>query len=159
MIFQALYVDKLDEVISRDFYEQKNSEWRLDQDKILRKIDKHQNANQSYLDEGVRLLELSQNAVRLYEKQEMREKRRILNFVLSNSIWKNGRLYPNYRQPFDMLAETNLAYQKEKAVSPQKNGLFDIWLPLVDALRNQFSAPSKEMIYSCESIQEVLTLL
>jgi site-specific DNA recombinase len=103
--------------------------------KILRKIDKHQNANQSYLDEGVRLLELSQNAVRLYEKQEMREKRRILNFVLSNSIWKNGRLYPNYRQPFDMLAETNLAYQKEKAVSPQKNGLFDIWLPETDSNR------------------------
>jgi len=81
------------------------------------------------LDEEVKLLELAQRAVQLFEKQDMQEKRWILNFVFSNSIWKDGRLHPTYRQPFDMLAETNLAYQKEKAVSRTENGLFDIWLP------------------------------
>jgi hypothetical protein len=59
----------------------------------------------------------------------MSEKRRLLNFVLSNSSWKDGRLIPGYRKPFDLLAVTNLAYQKEKALSPAKDGLFDIWLP------------------------------
>jgi site-specific DNA recombinase len=65
----------------------------------------------------------------------MKEKRRILNFVLSNSIWKDGRLYPNYRQPFDILAETNTAYQNKKAVSPMENGDFEIWLPSTDSNR------------------------
>jgi len=34
-----------------------------------------------------------------------------------------------YGKPFDSLAVTNAAYQKEKAISPQKDDLFDIWLP------------------------------
>jgi len=38
----------------------KNSDWRADQAKILQKIEKHQNANCSYLEEGVLLLELAQ---------------------------------------------------------------------------------------------------
>jgi site-specific DNA recombinase len=51
------------------------------------------------MDEGVRLLELTQKAASLYEKQEMGEKRPLLNFVFSNSTWKGGRT-PNYHQPF-----------------------------------------------------------
>jgi len=59
----------------------------------------------------------------------MTEKRRLLNFVCSNSIWKDGKLIPNYRKPFDLLAVTNVAYQKEKATFPSKSDLLDIWLP------------------------------
>jgi len=131
----GMYVDKLDGRITGDYYDRKSMEWRAEQDGILRKIEKHQNANHAYLDEGIRVLELSQRAVILYEKQEMREKRRLLNFVFSNSVWKDGQLYPNYRKPFDMIASANIAYQKEKAVSPQKNDLFEIWLPGTDSNR------------------------
>ena len=40
-------------------------------------------ANKCYMDEGVRLLELARNAQSLFAKQEPREKRRLLNFLLS----------------------------------------------------------------------------
>jgi hypothetical protein len=82
---------------------------------VSRKIEKHRNANCSYMDEGVRLLELAQKAASLYERQEMLEKRRLLSFVFSNWTWRGGRLTPNYRQPFDMLAVANMAHQKQKA--------------------------------------------
>jgi hypothetical protein len=59
-----------------------------------------------YLDEGVRLLELGQSAQRLLAKQAPNEQRCLLNFVLSNSIWKNGELSVTFRQPFDLIAET-----------------------------------------------------
>jgi len=73
----------------------------------------------------------------LYEKQEMQEKRRLLNFLCSNSTWKEGRLYPKHQKPFDMLAVTNVAYQKKKAASPKKkSGHFDIWLPRTDSWNN-----------------------
>ena len=125
---EAMYIDKLDGQISQEFYEAKTREWRREQEGILTKIEKHQNADQSYLDEGIRLLELAQRAAILYEKQDMKEKRRLLNFVCSNSIWKDGKLTPNYRKPFDLLAVTNAAYQKEKATFPSKSDHFDIWL-------------------------------
>jgi site-specific DNA recombinase len=95
----------------------------------LRFFGRSKNIKMLYIEEGVRLLELTQKAVDLYEKQEMMEKRRILDFVLSNCLWKDGALIPNYRKPFDMLALTNTTYQKKKTASHSKSGLFEIWLP------------------------------
>ena len=51
-------LNNLDGHITQEFYDQKSMEWRIEQDKILEKIEKHQNANRSYLDEGIKLLEL-----------------------------------------------------------------------------------------------------
>jgi site-specific DNA recombinase len=133
----ALYEDKLDRNIDQAFYERKNSTWKKEQDELLRKIERLQTASRSYLDEGIKLLELAQRAVILYEKQTEQEKRRIINFVCSNSTWKDGKLVPKYRQPFDILAERNSAYQKEMAFSPKKKGHFDIWLPGTDSNRRQ----------------------
>ena len=129
----AMYVDKLESKISEAFFTRKSEEWGAEQGDILRRIEQHQGANRSYFEEGTRLLELAQEAVTLYEKQEMEEKRRLLNFVFSNSTWKDSKLIPAYRKPFDLLAVTNTAYRKEKAVSPKKDGLFEIWLPGQDS--------------------------
>ena len=108
-------------------------EWSTEQNAILEKIAHHQNANRSYLDEGVKLLELSQKAVKLYEQQPMAEKRQILNFVCSNSVWKDGRLYPKYRQPFEILAVTNREYQQKKAAFASEHDLRSVWLPGPDS--------------------------
>ena len=51
----AMYVDKLDGQIDADFFDRKAGEWRDEQSRCLRDIERHQNANQSYLDEGVQL--------------------------------------------------------------------------------------------------------
>ena len=125
----GMYLDKLDGVVTQDFYDKKSKEWREEQADIIRKIESHQGANESYLEEGVRILELSQRVVTLYDRQEMREKRRIVEIVFSNSIWKGGELHPNYRKPFDILAVTNSDYRHKKAVSKTENSNFDIWLP------------------------------
>jgi site-specific DNA recombinase len=58
----------------------------------LREIERHQKADQSYMDEGVQLLELARNAKRLFGRQEAREKRRLLYFVLSNCTWEQGEV-------------------------------------------------------------------
>ena len=98
--------------------------FRTDQAALLRQIEQHQHANQSYLDAGVHLLELAQKAVVLYDKQpDMREKRKLLDFVCSNSPWKDGKLIPTYRKPFDMLAVTNISHQKTKAASSAESSL------------------------------------
>ncbi len=51
----------------------------------------------------------------------------------SNSTWKDCKLTPVYRKPFDLLALANMAYQKGKAVSSKKDGLFEDWLPGQDS--------------------------
>ena len=131
----AMYEDKLDGRIDQAFYDRKSAAWKMEQDELLRKIEHHQNASRSYKDEGVKLFELAQQAVMLYEKQNGQKKRQLINFLCSNSIWKDEKLHPNYRQPFDILVENNIVYQKEKANFPQKNDLFNFWLPSTDLNR------------------------
>ncbi len=36
--------------------------------------------------------------------ENVSEERRLLDFVLSNSIWGNGELTVEFRQPFDLIA-------------------------------------------------------
>lgn len=123
------YDDKLDGVIDSITFAQKSEEWRVEQDRLLRCIAEHQQANRSYMEEGVGLLELANRAVELFENQEPREKPRLLDFVLSNCTWKDGKLTVEFRQPFDMLAVTNEAHQKGKAAGLASNGLSEQWLP------------------------------
>jgi site-specific DNA recombinase len=130
---EAIYVDKLDGRIDGAFYDRMSTGWRAEQARCLREIERHQAANKSYMDEGVQLLELAQNAQRLFEKQESREKRRLLNFVVSNCTWQRGQLSITFHQPFDILAETALAHEERKAVDDVANGFSQIWLPGPDS--------------------------
>jgi site-specific DNA recombinase len=124
----AAYVDKLDGTIDAAFYERIAAEWQAEQDRCLRDIDRHQGADRSYLEEGVRLIELAQNAQRLFEKQDSHEKRRLLNFLVSNSYWRGGELTVKLQQPFDLIAETTAAEAKRKAAGEVSNGLSVNWL-------------------------------
>ena len=123
----AMYVDKLDGKISQEFFDQKFDAWRMEQLEIQRKIDKHKNSNFAYLENGIKILELAQRATELYEKQEMQEKRKLLNYVFSNSTWKHGMLHPNYRQPFDLIVLTQAEHKKKIAVPNENAAISDIW--------------------------------
>jgi len=136
----AAYVDKLDGAIDAAFYEKMAAEWQAEQDRCLRDIERHQGAERSYLEEGVRLIELAQNAQRLFEKQDSREKRRLLNFLVSNSSWMDGKLTVTLRQPFDLIAETTAIEANRKAAGDVSNDLSVIWLSWPDS--NQRSSAS-----------------
>ena len=110
----AMYIDKLDDKIDGDFFDKMAGQWREAQTRCLRDIERHLEAEQSYMDEGVRILELARNAQSLFERQPAREKRRLLNFLLSNCTWEDGEVVANFRQPFDLLAETNTAVARLK---------------------------------------------
>jgi DNA invertase Pin-like site-specific DNA recombinase len=124
----AMYVDKLDGVVDTAFFEKMSTQWRDEQNRCLREIERHQSADQSYMEEGVQLLELARNAQKLFEQQEPREKRRLLNFVLSNCTWEDGQVVANFRQPFDLLAETTAIAMQTAANETTKSAKTEIWL-------------------------------
>jgi site-specific DNA recombinase len=129
----GMYLDKLDGRVDTAFFDRKSSEWRREQDQLLLSIHEHQTANQTYLEEGVRLLELAQRAHDLFRKQEPREKRRLLNFLLSNCSWKDDRLTPVFRQPFDMLIHANFESHQQRPACQTSNSNIEIWLPGLDS--------------------------
>ena len=117
-----MYVDKLDGKVDQAFFDRKAAEWREEQGRLLRTIGKHQAANQVYLDEGVQLLELSQKAYDLFVKQEPREQRRLLDFLLSNCTWKDSQLSVTFRQPFDLISDASKTLKRETASGIDTDG-------------------------------------
>ena len=124
----AMYVDKLDGRIDAASFDRMAAAWRSEQAECLRLIEQHQTANQSYMAEGIRLLELARNARRLFEKQEAREKRRLLDFLVSNCSWKDNRLTAEFRQPFSLLADTAMSAATAGAADESDSAKSEIWL-------------------------------
>ncbi|CAG0948775.1 hypothetical protein RHIZO_00055 [Rhizobiaceae bacterium] len=75
----AMYLDKLDGRIDNAFYDRMLAQWRTEQTRLLREIERHGSAEESYMEDGIRLLELARNASRLFVKQPAHEKKRLLN--------------------------------------------------------------------------------
>jgi site-specific DNA recombinase len=125
----TMYVDRLDGRVDAAFFDKMAAEWRAEQSRCRREIDRHQEADKSYMDEGAQILELARNAQQLFERQEPRQKRRLLNFVLSNCTWEDGEVVATFREPFDLLAETT-AMAARSVVSEIPNlTKSEIWLP------------------------------
>jgi site-specific DNA recombinase len=129
----AMYLDRLDGRIDTAFFDRKASEWRSDQARLAREIEEHRESDQTYISEGVGLLELASKAHRLFFVQSPGEKRRLLNFVLSNCNWKNGTLTVTFRQPFDMLSDTVKSQNKPVACVLPLRCDFEKWLPGLDS--------------------------
>jgi site-specific DNA recombinase len=123
----AMYMDKLDGRIDNEFFDRKAAEFRAEQCRLMRDIEAHRTANRSYIEEGVRLLELAERAHRLFDSQPPGEKRKLLDFVLSNCRWKGGKLEADYRQPFDLIASAALADRQLNSGGNAANGDFDNW--------------------------------
>ena len=129
MALDTLYDDRLEHRIDLAFFERQSRRLQDDQSAIRRHIESHQTATESFMESGVRIIELSQRLHSMFVKQPAHEKRRLLDFVVSNCSWKDGLLTPTFRQPFDMLAVAvakNLASETVSEVPSAKN---ENWLP------------------------------
>jgi hypothetical protein len=131
----AMYDDKLDGRIAIDYFDIKAAEMRAAQTAIMRDLAAHQTANCNYIEEGVQLLELAHLAPVLFESQPPMEKRKLLNFVLSNWTWKAGEL-PKYRQPFDVLAVAVASEQQQIGWEVAEKANFENWLLRYDSNYN-----------------------
>ncbi len=112
----GMYLDKLDGPITVAFFDRKATEWRRQQSAILSSIEEHQQANQTYLDDGVRILELAGRAHDLFLRLDPKEKRRLLSLLVANSTWQEGRLSVAFRAPFDIILGGALRAETSKRV-------------------------------------------
>jgi hypothetical protein len=61
------------------------------------------------------------------------EQRQLLNFVFSNSTWKNGTLTPVFRQPFDLIVKTTAVAKHEKGGEALNLPGHPVWLGHLDS--------------------------
>ena len=130
--------------VGERFYEQKSVAWREEQKDLLQRLEKYQDASQSYMDEGIALMEPAQRAADLFAEQTAIEKRRLLEFVLSNSFWAHGTLTPEFRQPFDMLADMATVGAQKMATAELTSSHHQEEFRLLDTFRTFLHSPTLE---------------
>ena len=133
-----MYLDKLDGEITGEFYREHKQKSEREIEQVSRQIEAHDAANLSYLDAGVNLIELAGKAGELYARQTLPEKRRLLELFVSNSVYEDGSLTANFREPFDYIAEINTAYVEQTARKNRKKTQTEIWLPTLDSFRTKY---------------------
>jgi len=84
----------------------------------------------------------------VFVAQPAKEKRSLLNFVLSNSTWPQGKLSVEFKESFDVLAQTVEAATRVEATEGAASARNEVWL---GGLGNDPSRKSAEI--SNESTQ------
>jgi site-specific DNA recombinase len=100
---REIYLDKLDGEIEAAFYKLSTQEWRDEQSEILEKLKRHQKADENYIDQGIRLLDLTQRASTLFSDRTEAEKRELIRFIMPDSILESGTIRPIFKPPFDII--------------------------------------------------------
>jgi len=100
-----VYVDKLDGIIDADTYSRNARQWQEDLRAHRRAMSRHDEAKRSYLEEGLVILSLAQEAPELFEAATRDEKRELLGHLVSNSTWAAERLTVEWRKPYVFLVE------------------------------------------------------
>lgn len=107
------------------------------------------------MDEGGQILELARNAQQLFKRQAPREKRRLLNFLLSNCSWENGEVRATFRQPFDLLADTTAMLARHEAGDGANSAKRESWLPFLNTYRTMCMAPTEGFRRILETVQSL----
>jgi hypothetical protein len=100
-----LYEDKLDGIITKQFFEEKNRLWSKEQQDIFSLVEKHKEANANYFEQGIKILELTQKLYSAYLQENSNKKGQLVNLLLSNCTLNDGNLYPVYKKPFNLLVK------------------------------------------------------
>ncbi len=69
----------------------------------------------------------------------------IRDHLTSNSVWKDGQIYPNYREPFAAIALMRAEAETKQAVSCEENGLRLVGRDFIASFRNFCLDPPVEM--------------
>jgi site-specific DNA recombinase len=99
----TLYEDRLNKIITPEFYQNKFAECASEVEDLNDKISLYTKANINFYVFGTKILELAQKADILYENANPDEKQELLNFLLSNSKLRDGKMLISYKKPFDRI--------------------------------------------------------
>jgi hypothetical protein len=86
-----MYEDKLDGRITPEQFDRKAKDTRSKQQALRTKISEHQ-TNGSDLRAGFNMMRLTSIACREFQRQNARERRKLLELVVGGAVWKEGQL-------------------------------------------------------------------
>ncbi len=100
-----IYLDKLDGIISEQFWLEQHNKWTMELMQIQSLIEAFEKSNVDFMSKGISILNLLTNIEHSYLLSDIEDKKQILNMVLQNSYLKGGKLCYTYKKPFNLFAK------------------------------------------------------
>jgi len=100
-----LYDDKVDGIISEDFFEKKHQLYAQELEDITSKINSHDLANLKNFEMGLNIFDLAQRAKELYQKASVDQKSALLRLMYEEMRLDEGELTYHYTKPFELLVK------------------------------------------------------
>jgi len=103
-----LYDDKIDNRISREFYDKKLEQYKKEQDNVLDSLNRHRNASLKYFEMGITVLEVAKQARAIYlnPRRTVEQKRMLFSFLFSNPKINGKNVEISYQKPFQLILDT-----------------------------------------------------
>jgi site-specific DNA recombinase len=89
--------------VEEAFYRRNVSQWREEQTQIRARIERHEKADQNYIEQGIRLVEIARNASEFYKSQGQAERAALLRFLMAGLSLQGDRVVPAFKPPFDII--------------------------------------------------------
>ena len=109
------YDDKLDGEVTEEFWREKSSEWQAQISEAQKQLAAIERSEAQQVETAKEVLELAQSAHILFLRQSPHEQRELLHHVLSNCLLRDGKVEPEYRKPFQLLAYAATEFANENA--------------------------------------------
>ena len=77
--------------------------WQADHLKIEEALYRHREAGRNYIAQGIRLLDIVQNASDIFSHKGQEERTELIRFVMSDSVLANGMVVPTFKPPLDII--------------------------------------------------------
>ncbi len=102
-----IYIDKLDEIISEEYYQKKFKEFSDQKKETLSQLNKMENNVQNYYEIGMEIHDLAFNAQRLYNspKASPDDKRTLLSKFFTNMKLEDKKLAYEFKPAYKLLSE------------------------------------------------------
>ncbi len=102
-----IYIDKLDEIISEEYYKKKFKEFSDQKKETLHQLNKMENNIQNYYEIGMEIHDLAFNAQRLYNSQKASpdDKRTLMTKFFTDMKLKDKKLTYNFKPAYKLLFE------------------------------------------------------
>ena len=101
------------------------------------------------------ILELANDIQPLFERQPAQEKKRLLDYLLSNCTCDGAHLEVEFRQPFKIIAEDTQRVDLENDSRSDDLGDYEKWLPLLNEYRTICIDPPAEILYVFQASRDV----
>ncbi len=125
-----LYNDRLDQKISTESWERKQTEINKEQEDIRNQMERIKNVETKYFEIWLNIMDLAHRAREIYEKKSPELRRLLLSHIFSNLMLKDDNVVPFLKKPVAVLskrvqekidAENNFEPKKHRSNKRQKD--------------------------------------